>query len=218
MANSTTLYKADGGAIDPLLAVQTNATTGAIETEGTKATDFEKYFTAKLETAGTALATPLVMTGSGTTKILGNIATVNIELKRRVSRFDIDNESAKTGLIIEGVSLGNGRNRSTLMPGTLAELTGPDIAANLIKYPGTDGSYLMLPKQTRESPRRPLHLSSQGYGQGVPHHQGKYQNPMQPNPVPWNTTSTYSGRPKAEVLPHSWTWKQIRAPPCTSRK
>lgn len=85
------------------------------------------------------------MTGSGTTKILGNIATVNIELKRRVSRFDIDNESAKTGLIIESVALGNGRNQATVMPGTLAELSGPDLA-NLIEYPVTEGSYLMLPK------------------------------------------------------------------------
>lgn len=145
VANSTTLYKADGDPIDPLVAVKTNAATGAIETAGTKATDFEKYCTAKLEPAGTALGTPLVMTGSGTTKILGNIATVSIELKRRVSRFDIDNESAKTGLIIESVALGNGRNQATVMPGTLAELSGPDLA-NLIKYPVTEGSYLMLPK------------------------------------------------------------------------
>ena len=80
VANSTTLYKADGDPIDPLVAVKTNAATGAIETAGTKATDFEKYCTAKLEPAGTALGTPLVMTGSGTTKILGNIATVNLSL------------------------------------------------------------------------------------------------------------------------------------------
>lgn len=72
------------------------------------------------------------MTGSGTTKILGNIATVNIELKRRVSRFDIDNESAKTGLIIESVSLGNGRNQSTVMQGELTEITDPDRATKLI--------------------------------------------------------------------------------------
>ena len=43
---------------------------------------------------------------------------MNIELKRRVSRFDIDNESAKTGLIIESVALGNGRNQATVIPGS----------------------------------------------------------------------------------------------------
>lgn len=184
VANSTTLYKADGDPIDPLVAVKTNAATGAIETDGTKATDFEKYCTAKLEPAGTALGTPLVMTGSGTTKILGNIATVNIELKRRVSRFDIDNESAKTGLIIESVALGNGRNQATVMPGTLAELSGPDLA-NLIKYPVTEGSYLMLPKANQGVTESALYTYPlKDTDKAFLIIKGKYQNPMQKDPVP----------------------------------
>ena len=184
VANSTTLYKADGDPIDPLVAVQTNAATGAITTDGTKATDFEKYFTAKLEPTGTALGTPLVMTGSGTTKILGNIATVNIELKRRVSRFDIDNESAKTGLIIESVALGNGRNQATVMPGTLAELSGPDLA-NLIKYPVTEGSYLMLPKANQGVTESALYTYPlKDTDEAFLIIKGKYQNPMQKDPVP----------------------------------
>lgn len=188
VANSTTLYKADGDPIDPLVAVKTNAATGAIETAGTKATDFEKYCTAKLEPAGTALGTalgtPLVMTGSGTTKILGNIATVNIELKRRVSRFDIDNESAKTGLIIESVALGNGRNQATVMPGTLAELSGPDLA-NLIKYPVTEGSYLMLPKANQGVTESALYTYPlKDTDEAFLIIKGKYQNPMQKDPVP----------------------------------
>ena len=184
VANSTTLYKADGDPIDPLVAVKTNAATGAIETDGTKATDFEKYCTAKLEPAGTALGTPLVMTGSGTTKILGNIATVNIELKRRVSRFDIDNESAKTGLIIESVALGNGRNQATVMPGTLAELSGPDLA-NLIEYPVAEGSYLMLPKANQGVTESALYTYPlKDTDEAFLIIKGKYQNPMQKDPVP----------------------------------
>ena len=184
VANSTTLYKADGDPIDPLVAVKTNAATGAIETAGTKATDFEKYCTAKLEPAGTALGTPLVMTGSGTTKILGNIATVNIELKRRVSRFDIDNESAKTGLIIESVALGNGRNQATVMPGTLAELSGPDLA-NLIEYPVAEGSYLMLPKANQGVTESALYTYPlKDTDEAFLIIKGKYQNPMQKDPVP----------------------------------
>ena len=164
--------------------MKTNAATGAIETAGTKATDFEKYCTAKLEPAGTALGTPLVMTGSGTTKILGNIATVNIELKRRVSRFDIDNESAKTGLIIESVALGNGRNQATVMPGTLAELSGPDLA-NLIKYPVTEGSYLMLPKANQGVTESALYTYPlKDTDKAFLIIKGKYQNPMQKDPVP----------------------------------
>ena len=185
VANSTTLYKADGNAIDPMTIVTTNTATGVIETEGTKATDFEKYFTAKLDAAGTALGTPLVMTGSGTTKILGNIATVNIELKRRVSRFDIDNESAKTGLIIESVSLGNGRNQSTVMPGTLAELDPAGRTASLIQYPTAEGSYLMLPKANQGVTESALYTYPlKDTDKAFLIIKGKYQNPMQKEPVP----------------------------------
>ena len=56
---------------------------------------------------------------------------MNIELKRRVSRFDIDNESAKTGLIIESVALGNGRNQATVMPGTLQNSVAPTSPTSL---------------------------------------------------------------------------------------
>ena len=185
VANSTTLYKADGDPIDPLVAVKTNAATGAIETAGTKATDFEKYCTAKLEPAGTALGTPLVMTGSGTTKILGNIATVNIELKRRVSRFDIDNESAKTGLIIESVALGNGRNQATVMPGTLTTLDDAGRTASLIKYPVAEGSYLMLPKANQGVTESALYTYPlKDTDEAFLIIKGKYQNPMQKDPVP----------------------------------
>ena len=185
VANSTTLYKDGGDPIDALTQVQTDAT-GAITQAGTSSTVFESYFTSKLLTDGTALATPLVMTGSGTTKILGNIATVNIELKRRVSRFDIDNESAKTGLIIESVSLGNGRNRSTVMPGTLAELTTPDeIAANLIQYPTVEGSFLMLPKANQGVTESALYTYPlKDTDKAYLIIKGKYQNPMQKDPVP----------------------------------
>ena len=165
--------------------MKTNAATGAIETDGTKATDFEKYCTAKLEPAGTALGTPLVMTGSGTTKILGNIATVNIELKRRVSRFDIDNESAKTGLIIESVALGNGRNQATVMPGTLTTLDDAGRTASLIKYPVTEGSYLMLPKANQGVTESALYTYPlKDTDEAFLIIKGKYQNPMQKDPVP----------------------------------
>lgn len=185
VANCTTLYQADGNPVAALTALQTDATTGTIDTEGTKATDFEKYFTSKLDAAGTALSTPLVMTGSATTKILGNIATVNIELKRRVSRFDIDNESAKTGLIIESVSLGDGRINATVMSVALTELDASGRAANLIKYPCIEGSYLMLPKANQgitESALYTYPLKATDHAYLII--KGKYQNPMQADPVP----------------------------------
>lgn len=185
VANCTTLYQADGKTVAVLKALQANAATGVVETSGTTATDFENYLTSKLDAASTALSTPLVMTGSATTKILGNIATVNVELKRRVSRFDIDNESAKTGLIIESVSLGDGRSNATVMPVALTELDEPGRKANLIKYPCIEGSYLMLPKANQGVTESalytyPLKATDRAYLII----KGKYQNPMQKDPVP----------------------------------
>ena len=184
VANSTTLYKDGGDPIDALTPVQTDAT-GTITTAGTTSTVFESYFTSKLDAAGTALTTPLVMTGSGTTKILGNIATVNIELKRRVSRFDIDNESAKTGLIIESIALGNGRNQSTVMPGTMTDLDDAGRLAKLIQYPTAEGSFLMLPKANQGVTESALYTYPlKDSDKAFLIIKGKYQNPMQKDPVP----------------------------------
>ena len=185
VANSTTLYKDGGDPIDALTPVQTDATTGDITAAGTTSTVFESYFTSKLDAAGTALTTPLVMTGSGTTKILGNIATVNIELKRRVSRFDIDNESAKTGLIIESIALGNGRNQSTVMPGTMTDLDDAGRLAKLIQYPTAEGSFLMLPKANQGVTESALYTYPlKDTDKAFLIIKGKYQNPMQKDPVP----------------------------------
>lgn len=110
---------------------------------------------------------------------------MNIELKRRVSRFDIDNESAKTGLIIESVSLGNGRNQSTVMPGTLAELDPAGRTASLIQYPTAEGSYLMLPKANQGVTESALYTYPlKDTDKAFLIIKGKYQNPMQKDPVP----------------------------------
>ena len=186
--------------------MKTNAATGAIENAGTKATDFEKYCTAKLEPAGTALGTPLVMTGSGTTKILGNIATVNIELKRRVSRFDIDNESAKTGLIIESVALGNGRNQATVIPGTLTTLDNAGRTASLIKYPVAEGSYLMLPKANQGVTESALYTYPLKDTDEAPPSSSSKANTRtrcRKTLCPWNTISTYSVLPILAERLHS---------------
>ena len=184
VANSTKLYQEDGSEITALSVVTTDDA-GGIANAGTKAEDFEKYFIAKLLADGTALSTPLVMTGSGTTKILGNIATVNIELKRRVSRFDIDNESAKTGLIIESVSLGNGRNQATVMPGELMDIDEGDRVNKLIQYPTAEGSFLMLPKANQGLTESALYTYPlKASDKAFLIIKGKYQNPMQKDPVP----------------------------------
>uniref|UniRef100_UPI003FEF9C32 hypothetical protein n=1 Tax=Bacteroides cellulosilyticus TaxID=246787 RepID=UPI003FEF9C32 len=102
-----------------------------------------------------------------------------------MSRFDIDNESAKTGLIIESVALGNGRNQATVMPGTLTTLDDAGRTASLIKYPVAEGSYLMLPKANQGVTESALYTYPlKDTDEAFLIIKGKYQNPMQKDPVP----------------------------------
>lgn len=185
VANCTQFYDAAGAnQVAPTLA--TISATGTVTNPGTTATAFETYSTAaKLTKIGTPLATPLVMTGSGTTKILGSIATVNIELKRRVSRFDIDNESAKTGLIIESITVGKARNRATVMPAATLWTISPDAEAdNLVEYP-TATNFLTLPRANTGTAESALYtFPIAATDEAFLIIKGKYQNPTQQNPVP----------------------------------
>lgn len=186
VANAPTLYDAAGTAITPMTPIVTDATTGAITTLGTSATVFEAYLTETMKAAavpGTPLQTPLVMSGSGETKILGNIATVNIELKRRVARFDVDNDAAKTGLIIESISLGNGRPNTTLMPATLPVIAEADRKTALIEYPASADFKLLPLANQGVTPSALYTYPSDKTDRAYLIIKGKYQNPMQPNPV-----------------------------------
>ena len=49
------------------------------------------------------------MQGSSATKISGSASVVNIELKRLVARFDIDNTASKSNLTIQKLTLAQGR-------------------------------------------------------------------------------------------------------------
>lgn len=187
VANAPTLYQADGTAITPMIPIQTDATTGTITSQGTLATAFEGYLTETMQAAaaaGNPLQTPLVMTGSGETRILGNIATVNIELKRRVARFDVDNDASKTGLIIESISLGNGRTNTTLMPSTLPVFSDVDRKTKLIEYPASADFKLLPLANYGVTPSALYTYPADKTDKAYLIIKGQYQNPMQPNPVP----------------------------------
>lgn len=57
---------------------------------------------------GGIIATPLLMTGEGQTKISGSVSKVDIDLKRIVARFDIDNTASKSNLTIQKLNAGTG--------------------------------------------------------------------------------------------------------------
>lgn len=63
---------------------------------------FDTYYTLNVTTGGDPLKTPLTMTGimNEPLHVTGNYGTASVELKRRVARFDIDNNAARTKLTI----------------------------------------------------------------------------------------------------------------------
>ena len=187
VANAPTLYDAGGTAITPMTPIQTDATTGTITQTGTLATTFEAYLTETMKSAanvGDPLKTPLAMSGSGDTRILGNIATVNIELKRRVARFDVDNDASKTGLIIESISMGNGRTNTTLMPATLPIFPDGERKTKLIEYPASADFKLLPLANQGVTPSALYTYPADKTDKAYLIIKGQYQNPMQPTPVP----------------------------------
>lgn len=140
-------YEQDG-------ATETLAALTRVETDGdgvitnapaaTAEADFLKSYTLKLvndETAGKTdvIKTPLLMTGKGETKISGNVSKVNIDLKRVVARFDIDNTTSKSQLTIKKLAISSARKTGALwdalqgkMPAELT--TEADKTANLMAY------------------------------------------------------------------------------------
>lgn len=70
----------------------------------------------------------LLMTGNGATKMLGTVSKVDIELKRVVARFDIDNTARTSNLTIETIALNQGRKTGPLWPvGTMTTVADADL-------------------------------------------------------------------------------------------
>lgn len=111
------LYTAAGVEATALIPVTTNAD-GSINATGTTLEDFRKMYTKLMENeesgAKDIINTPLVMTGEGSTKISGTVSKVNIDMKRIVARFDIDNTTSKSQLTIKKITLAQARKNSSL--------------------------------------------------------------------------------------------------------
>ena len=72
------------------------------------------------------------MQGSSATKISGSASVVNIELKRLVARFDIDNTALKSRLTINSITVANARSNAPLFGEALKEIDKADRATTLI--------------------------------------------------------------------------------------
>lgn len=139
------MFKQDGSQADALTPVTTDDK-GAITNAGTLESAFIPNYTAQLQKAGeggaTGLKTPLTMQGNSATKISGSASVVNIELKRLVARFDIDNTALKSRLTISSVTIANARSNASLFGEELKEIQEADRTKTLLTYAANDFTQL----------------------------------------------------------------------------
>lgn len=96
---------------------------------------FDTYYTLNVTTGGDPLKTPLTMTGimNEPLHVTGNYGTASVELKRRVARFDIDNNAARTKLTIKSISIEQAEGASYLF-----STKNGYFAGSKINYPEID--------------------------------------------------------------------------------
>lgn len=123
----------------PLTAITADAANAAAATTETA---FLAAFTKQLQNTDDVkdiIHTPLLMTGHGSTKISGSVSKVNIDMKRVVARFDIDNTSTKSQLTIEKISMAQARKSGAFWGTALTEYTtDADRTTNLMTYAEVD--------------------------------------------------------------------------------
>ena len=136
------LYQEDGAAT---LAALTPFTGAADFDAATSETAFLQSYTKAL-IADQVLKPSLLMTGSNTTKILGTVSKVKIELKRAVARFDIDNTARTSNLTIESIALKQGRKTAPLWStGTITPVAKGDLATSPLLMEYSPVAYTDLP-------------------------------------------------------------------------
>lgn len=111
-------YAEDGKTALPALVKVTVDADGNV-TNAAAATTETTFKTAHTLNLGADAATgiitaPLMMTGEGQTKISGSVSKVNIDLKRIMARFDIDNTTSRSNLTIQKLTLARGRKCGAL--------------------------------------------------------------------------------------------------------
>lgn len=111
-------YAEDGKTALPALVKVTVDDDGKVTNAATATTEtvFKTAHTMNLGTdAATGIITaPLLMTGEGQTKISGSVSKVNIDLRRIMARFDIDNTTSRSNLTIQKLTLARGRKCGAL--------------------------------------------------------------------------------------------------------
>lgn len=134
--NDGNFYAENGtNELPPLVSLATDGN-GVVNNAdaATKEEDFRKAFTMKLgaDAATGIIRTPLLMTGTGQTKIAGSLSKVDITLKRIVARFDIENNATKSNLTIQKISMARGRVNGLLWDATRTTVAKDDLVSPLL--------------------------------------------------------------------------------------
>lgn len=113
------------------------------EVDATTEAVFKNSFTRRLDPANYAtgvIEVPLMMTGEGVTKISGSVSKVNIDLKRIMARFDVENDKQKSNLTIQKITLKRGRSNGALWGSkrTVVPEADFDTSAHLTDYTTID--------------------------------------------------------------------------------
>lgn len=136
------LFKEDGATALETLTAFTDAGTFDNATEESA---FLQSYTQAL-TPDQVLKPSLLMTGSNTTKMLGTVSKVKIELKRAVARFDIDNTARSSNLTIESIGLKQGRKTAPLWPtGNITPVADGDLGTSTLLTEYSPVAYTDLP-------------------------------------------------------------------------
>lgn len=131
VANSKIYSNATGSQATPTKCSDASLSQGNPTTMAT----FDTYCTLNVTTGGDPLKTPLTMTGimNEPLHVTGNYGTASVELKRRVARFDIDNNAARTKLTIKSISIEQAQGASYLF-----STKNGYFAGSQINYPEID--------------------------------------------------------------------------------
>lgn len=131
VANSKIYSNATGTVATPTKCSEAGFNQGS----PTAMTTFDTYYTLNVTTGGDPLKTPLTMTGimNEPLHVTGNYGTASVELKRRVARFDIDNNAARTKLTIKSISIEQAQDASYLF-----STKNGSFAGSKINYPEID--------------------------------------------------------------------------------
>lgn len=131
VANSKIYSSATGTVVTPTKCSEAGFNQGS----PTAMTTFDTYYTLNVTTGGDPLKTPLTMTGimNEPLHVTGNYGTASVELKRRVARFDIDNNAARTKLTIKSISIEQAQEASYLF-----STKNGSFAGSKINYPEID--------------------------------------------------------------------------------